>query len=194
VGASRAGGRLVVTGVGNTVHFVTSMYDYEVHSVELRRKRMIPLIMKIKARSLDDITIWSSRAGEEFIFIMRGTVRLYTEFYNPVELNAGESAYIDSEMEHAFVSIGTEDAEIVSICLSSQSTQVFSQPPGCMRRATLRIRSRRPNSTPCVTLPFGRVFRELGDDGDGGCGAVLTAAHGTEKHPPVTSGDDRPLG
>lgn len=125
VGAARAGGRLVVTNIGDTVHFATSMYDYEVHSVELRQKRMIPLIMKIKARSLDDITNWSSHAGEEFIFVMKGAVRLYTEFYNPVELHPGESAYIDSEMEHGFVSIGEGDAEIVSMCLSSQTTQAF---------------------------------------------------------------------
>ncbi|WP_127903887.1 helix-turn-helix domain-containing protein [Solirhodobacter olei] len=125
VGASRAGGRLVVTGPGDTVHFATSMYDYEVHSGELRRKRMIPLIMRIKARSLEDITNWSSHAGEEFIFIMKGTVRLYTEFYSPVELKVGESAYIDSEMEHAFVSIGEGEAEIISICLSTQTTQAF---------------------------------------------------------------------
>ncbi|WP_102225738.1 helix-turn-helix domain-containing protein [Acidimangrovimonas sediminis] len=121
----RSGGRLVVTGAGETVHFATSMYEYEVHSVELRRKQMIPLIMKIKARSLDDITNWSSHPGEEFIYITRGAVRLHTEFYTPVELQRGESAYIDSEMEHAFVSIGDGEAEIISMCVTSQTTQAF---------------------------------------------------------------------
>ncbi|HTI00713.1 MAG TPA: XRE family transcriptional regulator [Acidisoma sp.] len=122
---SRVGGRLVVTGAGDALRFATSMYEYEVHSVELRRKRMIPLIMKIKARSLNDIKNWSSHAGEEFIYVIKGTVALYTEFYSPLELKMRESAYIDSEMEHAFVNAGEEDAEIISICLSSESTQDF---------------------------------------------------------------------
>ncbi|TMV83033.1 helix-turn-helix domain-containing protein [Thioclava sp. BHET1] len=121
----RTGGRLVVTGASETVHFETNMYDYEVHSVELRRKRMIPLFMKVKARSLADITSWSSHPGEEFIYVTQGAVVLYTEFYNPVELKRGESAYIDSEMEHAFVSIGEADAEIISMCVTSQTTDVF---------------------------------------------------------------------
>jgi len=52
---SRLGVRLVVTSVGDTVCFATGMYECEIHLSELRRKRMIPLIMKIKARSLSDI-------------------------------------------------------------------------------------------------------------------------------------------
>lgn len=124
-GVARAGGRLAVTEQGDTVHFASEMYDYEVHAVELRRKRMIPLVMRIRARSLEEITSWSSHSGEEFIFIMKGAVRLYTEFYNPVDIKAGESAYIDSEMEHGFVSTGEGDAEMLSICLSSQTMQAF---------------------------------------------------------------------
>jgi transcriptional regulator with XRE-family HTH domain len=124
-GVSRAGGRLAVTAAGEAVHFATSMYDYAVHSVGLRRKRMIPLIMTIKARSLEDITSWSSHSGEEFIFIIKGTVRLHTEFYDVVELKAGESAYIDSAMAHAFVSVGEGEGEILSICLTSETTQAF---------------------------------------------------------------------
>ncbi|HTI00691.1 MAG TPA: cupin domain-containing protein [Acidisoma sp.] len=55
--------------------------------------------MKIKARSLNDIKNWSSHAGEEFIYVIKGTVTLYTEFYSPLELKVGESAYMHSEME-----------------------------------------------------------------------------------------------
>jgi hypothetical protein len=45
-----------------------------------------------------------------------------------------------------------------------------------------------------VTLLLGRVIRKLGDGSDGGYGVALNAAYGTEEHPSVVPGHDRPVG
>ena len=112
-------GRMTVTGLNQAVNFSNSMYEYAVHSGELRRKHMIPLVMEIKAREFDQITNWSSHEGEEFIYVVKGRILLYTEYYEPRALVAGESAYIDSKMQHAFLNRGKGVAQILSICFSS---------------------------------------------------------------------------
>ena len=111
-------GRLTSTRSGQCVRFTTASYDYEIHSAELTCKGMIPLIMRIRARSLLPIESWSSHDGEEFIYVTSGLVELHTEFYAPIRLGVGDSAYIDSTMRHAFVSVGKGDAKLLSICMT----------------------------------------------------------------------------
>ena len=114
----RATGRMMVTRSGAAVAFSTPRYDYAVHANGLRRKYMTPLIMVVKARTADDVVNWSSHDGEEFILVLSGTIDLLTEFYDPVRLETGDSAYIDSGMAHMFLSIGPGHARMASICYS----------------------------------------------------------------------------
>jgi transcriptional regulator with XRE-family HTH domain len=118
VATRRTSGRLMVTRAVAAIGFSTPMYDYAVHANGLRRKFMTPLIMEVKARTIDEVTNWSSHEGEEFIFVMSGTIDLHTEFYDPVRLETGDSAYIDSGMAHMFLSIGSGIARMASICYS----------------------------------------------------------------------------
>jgi transcriptional regulator with XRE-family HTH domain len=111
-------GRRVTTRAGEGIPFSTANYDYEVHSAELTRKGMIPLYMRIKARTLPPVEEWSSHDGEEFVYVLSGAVELFTEFYALTPLAAGDSAYIDSTMRHAFVSVGADDARMLSICMT----------------------------------------------------------------------------
>ena len=76
-------------------------------SGELRQKHMIPLHMEVKATELADPAEWSSHEGEEFIYILSGSIELHTEFYEPLRLDSGDSAYFDSQMRHTFVNLGT---------------------------------------------------------------------------------------
>lgn len=116
--ARRATGRLMVTRANEAVAFSTPMYEYKVHANALRRKYMTPLIMEVKARRLDEVMNWSSHEGEEFILVLSGTIELHTEFYEPVRLETGDSAYIDSGMAHMFLSVGEGNARMASICYS----------------------------------------------------------------------------
>lgn len=114
----RAGGRLMVTHKDDAVGFSTPMYEYRVHANGLRRKYMTPLIMAVKARTPEDVTSWSSHEGEEFVYVLKGRIRLSTEYYDPVVLEEGDSAYIDSGMAHMFLNVGDGEALMASICYS----------------------------------------------------------------------------
>jgi transcriptional regulator with XRE-family HTH domain len=116
--ARRAGGRLMVTRKDDAVGFSTAMYEYRVHANGLRRKHMTPLIMAVKARTVEEVTSWSSHEGEEFILVLKGLIELHTEFYEPARLEAGDSAYIDSGMAHMFLNLGEGEAIMASICYS----------------------------------------------------------------------------
>jgi len=111
-------GRPTATRAGSGVFFSTDMYEYQVHSAALRQKHMIPLQMEVKARDLADITRWSSHEGEEFVYVLQGRIELHTERYAPLSLKAGDSAYIDSKMPHAFLNRGKGRARMLSICFS----------------------------------------------------------------------------
>lgn len=111
-------GRLTATHAGEGELHPTDYYDYEVHSSNLKGKVMVPLKMSIKTHEPPPLDEWSIHRGEEFIYVLKGTLVLHTQHYAPLVLQAGESAYLDSTMKHAFAYQGEEPAEILSICLS----------------------------------------------------------------------------
>lgn len=49
-----------------------------------------------------------SHTGEEYIYVLNGSMVVHTEFYDPVTLGPGQSIYIDSSMGHAYLT--AEDA------------------------------------------------------------------------------------
>jgi transcriptional regulator with XRE-family HTH domain len=124
-----ATGRRVVTRRGQGVRFGFNSYDYEVPCNELTRKAMVPLIMTIRTHEVLPPESWASHEGEEYIHVLSGSIELHTEFYETVRLDAGDSAYIDSEMRHAFASVGDGDARILSVCLADSLPRLFAQAP-----------------------------------------------------------------
>jgi uncharacterized cupin superfamily protein len=76
---------------------------------------MVPLVLKVRARAVEEFDHWSQHNGEEFVYVLSGAVEIHTEFYAPFRLNQGESAYFDSSMPHVYVSIGKDDANVLSV-------------------------------------------------------------------------------
>ena len=50
--------------------------------------------------------------------MLEGTVELYTEFYEPIELETGDSVYYDSGMGHAVISVSEADALILWVSVA----------------------------------------------------------------------------
>jgi len=108
-----AGGRRDITRGGEGLPHPTPTYEHELLATQLSTKKMIPYRTTVRARDFDEYTDWVRHDGEEFLFVLRGSLLLYTEFYEPLELFPGDSAYYDCEMGHALVSTSEEDAEVV---------------------------------------------------------------------------------
>ena len=106
-------GRMSVAKDGQGVHQITTTYEHELLAETLTKKQMLPYRARVRARHMDDFDGWVRHDGEEFLYVLTGLVRLYTEFYEPVDLRRGDSAYYDAAMGHNVVSLSEDDATIL---------------------------------------------------------------------------------
>ena len=110
---AQVNGRMAVTRMGEGKAQATTTYEHDLLAETLTRKKMLPYRARVRARSMDEFDGWVRHDGEEFLYVLTGVVRLYTEFYEPVDLRRGDSAYYDSTMGHNVISLSTEDATIL---------------------------------------------------------------------------------
>lgn len=106
-------GRMAVTKSGHGTAQATTTYEHELLGDALLKKRMLPYRARIRARSVAEFDGWVRHDGEEFLYVLTGVIRLYTEFYEPIEMRRGDSAYYDATMGHNVVSLSDEDATIL---------------------------------------------------------------------------------
>lgn len=106
-------GRMVHVKDGEGLRQVTTTYEHELLAESLTRKKMLPYRARVRARSMDEFDGWIRHDGEEFLYVLTGVVTLYTEFYEPIEMRRGDSAYYDASMGHNVVSVSAEDASIL---------------------------------------------------------------------------------
>ncbi|MBT8454897.1 MAG: helix-turn-helix transcriptional regulator [Rhodobacteraceae bacterium] len=109
----QAGGRMAVTRADEARAHPTATYEHEMLAAALTKKAMLPYRARIRARSMEEFDGWVRHDGEEFLYVLTGVIRLYTEFYEPVEMRRGDSAYYDATMGHNVVSVSQEDATIL---------------------------------------------------------------------------------
>ena len=103
----------------DAVRVNTKNYDYYYLCPELRRKRMVPVYTRIRAKSVEEFGELVRHPGEEYIYVLDGAVKVHTEFYDPVVLRKGESIYIDSNMGHAYIAEQCDEAVVLAVCSSA---------------------------------------------------------------------------
>lgn len=106
-------GRMAVVKSGEGTRQVTTTYEHELLAEGLRKKAMLPYRARVRARSMDEFEGWVRHDGEEFLYVLTGVIMLYTEFYEPVEMRRGDSAYYDGSMGHNVISVSDDDATIL---------------------------------------------------------------------------------
>jgi transcriptional regulator with XRE-family HTH domain len=106
-------GRMAVTRMGEGAAHATTTYEHELLAETLTKKQMLPYRAQVRARSADEFDGWVRHDGEEFLYVLTGVIRLYTEFYEPIEMKRGDSAYYDASMGHNVISVSPEDAMIL---------------------------------------------------------------------------------
>ncbi|MBN8841906.1 MAG: helix-turn-helix transcriptional regulator, partial [Sphingomonadales bacterium] len=118
--APRVTGRRSIGTMDRAARVTTDNYDYHYLCTDLRQKRMIPIITRIRAHSASEFGALVHHQGEEFIYVIAGRIEIHTEFYDPVTLDTGESIYLDSSMGHAYVvAEGFDEALVLGVCSSA---------------------------------------------------------------------------
>jgi transcriptional regulator with XRE-family HTH domain len=108
-----SGGRRALTRRGAGKPHAYRGYSMELLATELAHKAMLPFLVRITAHSVDAFDDWGRHEGEEFIYVISGSVCLHTELYTPTHLEAGDSLYFDSRTGHYAVSTSKEDAVVL---------------------------------------------------------------------------------
>ena len=106
-------GRMAFTVSGQGQAHITATYEHELLADQLTKKTMLPYRARVRARKMDEFEGWVRHDGEEFLYVLTGTIKLFTEFYEPIEMRRGDSAYYDATMGHNVVSTSEEDATIL---------------------------------------------------------------------------------
>jgi len=105
--------RRSITRAGEGRAHITATYEHEIIAADITHKRMLPYRATVRARSFEDFDGWVRHDGEELLYVLTGEVEFYSEFYEPVRLSAGDSAYYDATMGHNMISTSTDDALVL---------------------------------------------------------------------------------
>ncbi|TDO99061.1 helix-turn-helix domain-containing protein [Marinomonas balearica] len=106
-------GRRDITRKGKGEPHPTSTYEHELLNFSISHKKMVPFKTKVRARAIEEFKEWIRHDGEEFLLVLSGKIRFFSEFYEPIELKCGDSVYYDAAMGHMVVSLSEEDADIL---------------------------------------------------------------------------------
>jgi transcriptional regulator with XRE-family HTH domain len=114
-----ATGRRSVTRAGSGTWADSERHSHLYPAADLLGKMMVPIIINVSARSVEELGGLVRHSGEEYLYVLRGSMELRTDLYAPLPLAAGDSVYFDSAMGHAYVRTGEDPCTVLSICAGS---------------------------------------------------------------------------
>lgn len=90
-----------------------SGYYYEALAFKKPQKYMEPFLVEFKRKRVDQLSYFS-HDGEEFIYLLEGTLEFRTEDQQYV-LNPGDSLYFESSIPHAYRALEKRNAKALSV-------------------------------------------------------------------------------
>ena len=118
-----AASRIVPTFTASDQQMVydTPNYEYHMLASELTGKRMVPMRGLVRARALTDFPDYIRHSGEEFVFLLKGSLELRFETGATFKLKPGDSLYFDSAVGHVYLSTGKTPAEVLVCCVGADA-------------------------------------------------------------------------
>jgi transcriptional regulator with XRE-family HTH domain len=141
--------------IEDAVRVNTPNYDYFYLCPEIRRKRMIPVLTRVRAKSIQEFGELVRHSGEEYVHVLEGRAEVHTEFYDPIVLEAGQSVYIDSNMGHAYIAAeGCEEVLLLGVC-SSADEALMESLMTLHGEETIAQQAAEPAKRPAAAKPAG---------------------------------------
>ena len=101
--------------------YQSDQYDYRALCVDFPSKAMEPMYGRILARKESDFSDYIRHAGDEFVVVLSGVVRILFETGESVVVKRNESVYFDSGVGHMYLSVGKADAQIVVVMVGGHT-------------------------------------------------------------------------
>jgi mannose-6-phosphate isomerase-like protein (cupin superfamily) len=109
-------GRRSVTHAGEELDADSERHAHRYPAADLLGKMMIPIIIDVRARSIEELGGLVRHAGEEYLYVLSGRMDLHSELYAPLRLGPGDSVYFDSGMAHGYVRTSSEPCRVLAVC------------------------------------------------------------------------------
>lgn len=90
--------------------------------------RSLPLLIEVHSRSLDEVGGLIGHRGEEFCYVLTGTLVLHMQGQPPRTMKAGASALFDSETPHAYLSGSPSGAKILIVVQRAFGAPISAPP------------------------------------------------------------------
>jgi transcriptional regulator with XRE-family HTH domain len=143
---AEGGTRRVVTRAGEGKSIETRQGNYLYVASELRHKKMVPIIGEVFAKDLVACGEFMQHPGEEYLYVLEGTLELHTEVYTPVRLEKGDSVYFDSGMPHAYIAVGDKPCRVLSMCSTHEAHLIGSLERRAEVKASSKVSVRKKRS------------------------------------------------
>ncbi len=109
-------GRRSVTHSGEEMDADSERHVHHYPAADLLGKMMIPIIIDVQARSVEELGGLVRHAGEEYLYVLDGAMELHSDLYAPLRLGSGDSVYFDSGMAHGYVRVSSEPCRVLAVC------------------------------------------------------------------------------
>jgi transcriptional regulator with XRE-family HTH domain len=123
-------GRRSIARKGEGRSIETRSYFNLFLATDLLNKRFVPIVGEGYATSIEDFGDMIRHQGEEFCYVLEGTLEFHSELYAPVTLEVGDSIYFDSGMGHAYISVGEQPLKVLCICSGDESKLISAGTSG----------------------------------------------------------------
>jgi mannose-6-phosphate isomerase-like protein (cupin superfamily) len=117
-------GRRSIARAGEGRPIESPNYFHLYPAAELLHKRLIPIIVEIRARSLEEFGELVHHSGEEYVYVLEGEIDVHTSAYAPARLKAGDSIYLDSSMSHAYIAASEQPCRVLAVCSGTESQMI----------------------------------------------------------------------
>jgi len=114
--APMAVGRRSITRAGEALDADSEKHVHHYPAADLLGKMMIPIIIDVQARSVDELGGLVRHGGEEYLYVLRGSMELHSDLYAPLTLEEGDSVYFDSGMAHGYVRTSEKPCTVLAVC------------------------------------------------------------------------------
>jgi transcriptional regulator with XRE-family HTH domain len=94
---------------------VSAKHSHFYPATELLGKMMVPIIIDVKAQSVEELGGLVRHSGEEYLYVLSGSMELHSDLYAPLPMGPGDSVYFDSGMAHGYVRTSAA-CRVLSVC------------------------------------------------------------------------------
>lgn len=132
----------VVTRAGQGVVYRGVAFSYEFLGTTALGKQMSPIVGTVHARRIEGPEDFARHPGEEFVYVLSGSMDVHFDGGKVVHLDRGDSLYFDSRVGHAYVSVSRQLAKVIGVVTSESSlmkqAREVERQPAARRKAAVR--------------------------------------------------------